>query len=156
LPGINLVNRADGEEALRGRLGWVPLYRWRLPAVGVDGDELRDRMDRAWTTATFRRVPGTEEGLEATKTTWVVAKLEETDLAPWTGWQTPIRPAWSRLRSTSATSGTAPRQMRPLGGILGMEIECVRLRSRCRDVRNRARSEKGGGLVYDGQQPAGQ
>jgi hypothetical protein len=36
--------------------------------------------------ATFRRVPGKEEGLEAMETTWVVAELEETDLVPWTGW----------------------------------------------------------------------
>jgi hypothetical protein len=65
-------------------------YRWRLPAVGVDGDELCDRMDRAWTTATFWRVPSKEEGLEAMETMWVVAELDETDLAPWTGWQTPV------------------------------------------------------------------
>jgi hypothetical protein len=32
--------------------------------------------------------------------------------------------------------------------------ECVRLIIRCRDGRNRARAEKGGGLVYDERQPA--
>jgi hypothetical protein len=67
--------------------------------------ELRDRTDMAWTTATFRRVSGKEEGLEATETTWVVEELEETVLAPWTGWQTPVWLAWSRSHSTSATSG---------------------------------------------------
>jgi hypothetical protein len=47
-------------------------------------------------TATFRRVSGKEEGLEATETTWVVEELEETVLAPWMGCQTPVRPVWSR------------------------------------------------------------
>jgi hypothetical protein len=83
---VGRVGLGDGEEALRGWLRWVPRYHWRLPAISIDGDELRDRTDRAWTTVTFRRVPGKEEGLEATKTTWVVAELEQTDLVPWTGW----------------------------------------------------------------------
>jgi hypothetical protein len=64
------VGLEDGEEALQGRLVWVSWSRWRLPAVGVDGDEGCNRTDRSWTTATFRQVPGKEEGLEATEKTW--------------------------------------------------------------------------------------
>jgi hypothetical protein len=150
---VGRVGLGDGEEAMRGWLGWVPLHRWRLPAVGVDGDELHDRTDRAWTTATFQRVPGKEEGFEATEMTWVVAELEETDLAPWTGWQTPIRPAWLRLRSTSATSGTASRRLRPPGGILGMENREHYIQEKMqRWGKQRSRVEKGGGLVGDEQQ----
>jgi hypothetical protein len=74
-------------------LAWSPRTGRRLSDVGVDGDEVRDRTDRAWTTATFRRVPGKEEGLEAMETTWMIAELEENRSGALDGWKTPVRPA---------------------------------------------------------------
>jgi hypothetical protein len=80
------------------------------------------RRGRDCETVEDRGSPAAVEGEEgdAEGVRWGSRRLT---LAPRKSWRAPVPPTWSRLRSTSETSGIAPRRLRLPGGLLGTEKE---------------------------------